>query len=80
MAKRRGDCQGLVAGLMLGMSCSIESIDSHRAVVTRRKTGARLSHCRKLPGRQYATPWWTAPFATRGGDEFEDIGGVDVSR
>jgi hypothetical protein len=70
-AKRRGDCLGLVPGLTLGMSCGIETIDEHRAVVTRKKTGARLSHRRELPGRQHAVLWWQAPFAL---DEIDTAG------
>jgi hypothetical protein len=78
IAKRRGDALGLVPGLTLGMGCSIESIDERRAVVSRRKTGARLSHRRQLSGSQYACLWWTAPFATRGADEFDNLGGSDA--
>jgi hypothetical protein len=61
--KRRGDCKGLVVALATGMGCTIQTINEREAVVTRRRTGARLVHRREVPGREYAVLWWHAPFA-----------------
>jgi hypothetical protein len=59
VVRRRYDALGLVPGLSLGMGCSIQSIDEHRAIVTRKATGACLVHRRTLTGR--AVLWWHAP-------------------
>jgi hypothetical protein len=56
--RRRADGLGLAAGLTLGLGCSIHDIDENRAVVTRRKTGARLIHRRRLTGPSVV--WWKA--------------------
>jgi hypothetical protein len=60
VVRRRGDCLGLVPALTLGLGCSIERIDRHGVTITRKRTGSRLIHRRKLPGRQYAVLWWHA--------------------
>jgi hypothetical protein len=67
VVRRRSDCLGLAPALALGMGCSFESIDEHQAVMSRKRTGARLVHRRALPGRHYAVLWWTAPLAHTAG-------------
>jgi hypothetical protein len=60
IVRRRTDCLGLVPALSLGVGCTIERIDERQAVVTRRRTGARLVHRRELTGVAWSTPWWRA--------------------